>query len=313
MEPSNQAIPLWCWSVVAVIFASHLSIVLTANFMDPGLLRDELQRTLFNLNLLASSVALLLALLEPISSGFASQSSAEKRFRLRFIGGYALLLGLSVVWLDGAPETAPTADLTEPVRVACAFFALIGFGLAVLYRSAHPLRETRGGEADRPIDPHSDWAAHLKIKSVGSLHANEGPQELTKRTVRAESGPSAADRELAHRLLKAVGDSHGFRNPELKVEDIARQLNEKSDRITQAISNATEYRNFNQLVNSYRLLEAARSLHSPQHASDSILSIALASGFNSIGPFNRAFKQRFGVTPSQYRLSPCSEHAIREQ
>ncbi|MEM8492431.1 MAG: helix-turn-helix transcriptional regulator [Pseudomonadota bacterium] len=313
ITPSNQAVPLWCWTVVALIFTSHLFVVLLATYMESGLLRNELQRTFLNINLLASSVALLLALIEPISSGFARHSSAEKRFRLRFTSGYALLLGLSVVWLGGAPDTAPTADLTEPVRVACAFFALIGFGAAVLYRSAHPLPKANSIEAGWSIAPKPNSTAYLELKSAGSLNANEGQQELTNHAVRAESGPSAADRELAHKLLTALGESHGFRNPELKVEHLARQLNEKSYRITQAISSATEYRNFNQMVNSYRLNEAACALRSPQHANDSILSIALASGFNSIGPFNRAFKQRFGLTPSQYRLSTGSEHVTKKR
>ncbi|MEM8942714.1 MAG: helix-turn-helix domain-containing protein [Pseudomonadota bacterium] len=44
-----------------------------------------------------------------------------------------------------------------------------------------------------------------------------------------------------------------------------------------------------------------------------MLSIALASGFNSIGPFNRAFKQRFGLTPSQYRLCTGSEHVTKKR
>jgi AraC-like DNA-binding protein len=32
-----------------------------------------------------------------------------------------------------------------------------------------------------------------------------------------------------------------------------------------------------------------------------ILSIALECGYGSIGPFNRAFRQRFGMTPTQHR------------
>jgi AraC-like DNA-binding protein len=32
-----------------------------------------------------------------------------------------------------------------------------------------------------------------------------------------------------------------------------------------------------------------------------VLTLALDCGYASIGPFNRAFKARFGVTPTQYR------------
>ncbi|MEM8546929.1 MAG: helix-turn-helix domain-containing protein [Pseudomonadota bacterium] len=39
----------------------------------------------------------------------------------------------------------------------------------------------------------------------------------------------------------------------------------------------------------------------PEHADESILAVAMDSGFASLGPFNRAFKQDTGVTPSQFR------------
>ncbi|MBS0401235.1 MAG: helix-turn-helix domain-containing protein [Proteobacteria bacterium] len=38
-----------------------------------------------------------------------------------------------------------------------------------------------------------------------------------------------------------------------------------------------------------------------------ILSIALECGYGSIGPFNRAFRQRFGMTPTEYRAAARME------
>jgi AraC-like DNA-binding protein len=43
-----------------------------------------------------------------------------------------------------------------------------------------------------------------------------------------------------------------------------------------------------------------------------VLTIALDCGYGSIGPFNRAFKARFGVTPSQYRNLRATEAAVSE-
>jgi AraC-like DNA-binding protein len=39
----------------------------------------------------------------------------------------------------------------------------------------------------------------------------------------------------------------------------------------------------------------------PSQADVPILTIALDAGFQSIGPFNRAFKAHTGMTPSAYR------------
>ena len=53
-------------------------------------------------------------------------------------------------------------------------------------------------------------------------------------------------------------------------------------------------------LKEYRLTMAARLLH----ASDSsILDISEEVGFENLSYFNRAFKKRYHVTPSQYRKS----------
>jgi AraC-like DNA-binding protein len=41
-----------------------------------------------------------------------------------------------------------------------------------------------------------------------------------------------------------------------------------------------------------------------------ILSIALECGYGSIGPFNRVFRQRFGMTPTEYRAAARMERLL---
>jgi AraC-like DNA-binding protein len=43
------------------------------------------------------------------------------------------------------------------------------------------------------------------------------------------------------------------------------------------------------------------ALADPGQADVAILTIALDTGFQSIGPFNRAFKAQTGMTPTAYR------------
>ena len=54
-------------------------------------------------------------------------------------------------------------------------------------------------------------------------------------------------------------------------------------------------------VRARRLDEAMRRLESPMHARDLIGAIACAVGFMSESTFNRAFKERFGCTPTEAR------------
>ena len=58
-----------------------------------------------------------------------------------------------------------------------------------------------------------------------------------------------------------------------------------------------------------RLLSAAERLGDPQLRRIPVVTIALEVGYGSVGPFNRAFKERFGMTPTEYRRHNQAPHA----
>lgn len=51
-------------------------------------------------------------------------------------------------------------------------------------------------------------------------------------------------------------------------------------------------------LNEYRLSEAAQLLRG---SDKKILTVANETGFDSLSNFNRQFRQRYGVTPREYR------------
>lgn len=55
-----------------------------------------------------------------------------------------------------------------------------------------------------------------------------------------------------------------------------------------------------------RLEESRRALLDPRRAGEGIASIAYSVGFNDLSVFNRAFRNRFGLAPRQYRDRSCS-------
>lgn len=57
---------------------------------------------------------------------------------------------------------------------------------------------------------------------------------------------------------------------------------------------------FTAYLNERRLMAAARML---KESNDKILTISESVGFDNLSNFNRQFKQRFGMSPSQYRSS----------
>lgn len=59
-------------------------------------------------------------------------------------------------------------------------------------------------------------------------------------------------------------------------------------------------KNFNELINGYRIEEAKRRLKGEPNTQ--ITVIGFEAGFNSIASFNRVFKDKVGVSPTEFRL-----------
>ena len=55
------------------------------------------------------------------------------------------------------------------------------------------------------------------------------------------------------------------------------------------------------MLHAYRVEEASQALAEANKQSVPVLTIALSVGYQSITPFNNAFKEIMGVTPSEYR------------
>lgn len=108
------------------------------------------------------------------------------------------------------------------------------------------------------------------------------------------------------RLNRAMTDQRLYRREGLTLGALAEALGMGEAALRTLINQQLGYRNFNDFLHHYRLQEAAVRLASEDLP---ILTIALECGYGSIGPFNRAFRQRMGMTPSEYRgasrLSPA--------
>lgn len=61
------------------------------------------------------------------------------------------------------------------------------------------------------------------------------------------------------------------------------------------------HRNFAAFVNTHRITAAKAALAAPENAGRTIAAIAFDLGFGSLGPFNRAFKEATGLTPTEFR------------
>jgi AraC-like DNA-binding protein len=102
-------------------------------------------------------------------------------------------------------------------------------------------------------------------------------------------------------LQRVMAEDGAYRTEDLTVARLAARLAVPEYRLRRLINQRLGHRNFNAFVNGYRLDEARTALADPLRRELPVLTIALDAGFQSIGPFNRAFKAATGLTPTEFR------------
>ncbi len=118
---------------------------------------------------------------------------------------------------------------------------------------------------------------------------------------RPDAATLLAERDLA--TLEAwIANREGLFTPSLTIGLLGELVKIPEHRLRRLINRELNFRNFNDFLNQYRIEEAKMRLRDPDLARLPILTIAMDLGYGSIGPFNRAFKEREGMTPSTYRL-----------
>jgi AraC-like DNA-binding protein len=113
--------------------------------------------------------------------------------------------------------------------------------------------------------------------------------------------PEPVDPRLLATLDRLMTVERLYRQEGLTIGTLAAKLGLPERQVRYAINHGLGYRNFNDYLNRHRLADAKQALADPAQAKVPILTIALDSGFQSLGPFNRAFKADTGVTPTEFR------------
>jgi len=258
-----EAIGTWPLLVVGLLILTTAFLVLSPESGRLSAGEVVWVRMIANLHSMLSSTVLVLALFEPFHNWSRKLPASERRFRVLFAGGYLGLMAVGVLWIQSAGPGSLVSAWSDTFKLVCAFLALLGADLAYRFRRRHPL-------------------------------------DAGARVSRART-PQAADRVLGERIREVLEGEQLYTDPELRVADLAGRLGQPDYRISQCITGVLGCDNFNQLVNGYRIEYAKGLLRDSSFDGQSILAIALDSGFGSIGPFNRAFRRFVGMTPSEFR------------
>ncbi len=210
------------------------------------------------------------------------QDLVEARRRLRAVilvlsGGYSIVVMAVELVLRGQ---SPSADL---LLLNAVLLAALLFGLAC-------------GVLD----------VSSSVRSAFGWTPPSKPHALSRRKyLRA-----TVIRELVMRLQERMTHNAAYRDPSIGVASLATRLGVTEKKLREVINGRLEFKNFSAYVNAFRLEEVSRRLLDPRHDAVPILTIALEAGFGSIVAFNRAFKGKYGVTPTVYRTQRHTELAL---
>ena len=238
---------------------------------------------------LSSLAFAVLAIATTIASWRTDLVERRRRVRLFVVGASALYIGLNAAaQMAGVPRSAPAEG---SLVGGLGLLAIVGLSSVMLLKAGGNALFVEAAEV-RPSPP-------------------QPPAPVSE--------PSE-DRALLARLDHLMTVERAYRQDGLTIADLALKLGLPEYRLRRLINQGLGHRNFNSFVNGYRIDEIKTALADPAQAEVPVLTLALDAGFNSLGPFNRAFKAATGLTPSEYRRNnmpisaksaPISESASR--
>lgn len=144
-------------------------------------------------------------------------------------------------------------------------------------------------------------APHVHTQPENVAETVVEPQPVAEQPVEPEPEELKLQQEaaFAERMYLLFEKEHVYLNPRLRLSELATLLGTNRTYLSQYFNQNCES-TFYDFVNDYRIHHAKLLLHSTD---DTLETIAMNSGFNSLSTFRRAFVQREGMSPIEFRAS----------
>lgn len=151
------------------------------------------------------------------------------------------------------------------------------------------------------------FATFFWIFRVRSNHfAFPAPVTATKH-MKDELALTYKEQSLRKRLQAEMDMQKVWMQPDLTIKTLAARLGTTQHTLRALINQRLGFDNFSAFINRYRIEAIKSELADPNRSDTTILEIALKNGFNSVSPFNQAFKAIEGMAPSEYRSKASKE------
>jgi AraC-like DNA-binding protein len=111
---------------------------------------------------------------------------------------------------------------------------------------------------------------------------------------------SLSDSELFDQIRRIILEEKLFLDPHFNRQQLIDRLHLSKGNIGSAFSKGSHYASLASFINEMRLIHGAKLLS--EHPEMSISDIAIASGFASNITFSHNFKERYALTPTEFRI-----------
>lgn len=237
--------------------------------------------------------------------------------RIALIANNAIALGFIALSVAQAVASWST-DLVERRRRLREFIV----GAAALYGGVNAVLQIWASDDSAGIVGTANAALLVVVVAViaWAMLRVDGKELFVPGEIAAQPAPASgaprdfdgADQRLVNALMRLMADERIYRHDNVSIGALATKLGIPEYRLRRLINHRLGYRNFSAFLNNHRIEEAKAALADPTQAEVPVTTIALDAGFQSLGPFNRAFKATTGLTPSEYRRlngSACAGQA----
>jgi AraC-like DNA-binding protein len=109
------------------------------------------------------------------------------------------------------------------------------------------------------------------------------------------------DPVLEGQLMVLLNEKKIYRKEGLTIKELTNIMQVQEHRLRRLINGQLDFKNFNDFLNQYRVHEACEVLSDASQNQKTVLEIAYSLGYQSIGPFNKAFKEQKNTTPTAFR------------
>jgi AraC-like DNA-binding protein len=196
------------------------------------------------------------------------------------------------------------ADVVESRRIARWFVVGALSVMTIVVTTSELLVMNASEELGAQVNIYKTYIGSLLIFLIAASSLKFETLIERVSSVASNTATTSQDDYLAQDLARFTAifeEEKAYSQPGLSIADLSKKAGIPQYRLRHLINQKLGYRNFNALVNKYRVKDACDWLDNPDQVHIPILTIALSVGYQSIAPFNQAFRELMDLTPSQYR------------